>query len=56
VIADLKEKFGCEVMNELGAGAFGRVFKGTLNGKTVAVKILKRTFDHTILREYSSHR
>lgn len=48
--------YGLNIGEPYGSGAFGKVFKGEFKGKTVVVKILKQTFLHTILREYSSHR
>lgn len=48
--------YDLNIGEQLGSGAFGKVFKGEFKGKTVVVKILKQTFLHTILREYSSHR
>lgn len=57
IVASINAKYDLHIEEpEIGQGTFGRVFKGKLKGKPIVVKILRQHFDHTILREYSSHR
>lgn len=56
ILFTLKSKHKLIMKEQIGSGVFGKVFKAEFKGKPVVVKILKQSFDHTILREYSSHR